>query len=637
MIHLVIQQKKLSEGGQREEVSRSLIKRLYDAAHDENLIYNSSDLKGDLSVDITYQQFIDYLEDRYPQLDIQAGNTYIYFADPEVERVLATRYGDGIGLTPANLIGVSSIARALFENNTTITSFDELGSLTGITTILSNTFNGCSNLSSIDLSNIESIENAALDGTNIKIINVPNLTTISGSPFSTAVIEEIHIGANVPDNQKITSLPNSFCRDRPSLKEVTGLNMVTSIGSYAFRGSSIVSLPDLSSNLFSLGESAFNGCSKLKCIDITNVTTLTGNIKAQIFFGCKELIDLATNDSTQASTQAATYTFNWPDLPSNMFYQCKLTNKSFVFPNITAIGGGVFLESGIANINAPNVTSIGNMAFKSSNLETINIPLCTSIGDQAFQQCASLTEVTIGDITSIPGNCFYSCSNLAKFNFSGTLNTVQYNSNSGYMEVTLDAVTTIGGNAFWTSGLLFNTITLNQVTAPVHLIINNLTSLGSSAFRQSKIRALTLNFPLTSVGNELFQECTNLQYVDISTWTIIPQNMFRSCTSLTTIVLSNQLTSIGGSAFYNCNNLTGAFRIPATVTSIGSTVFANTGISCLIFEGSTPPSTLGSGGWPNIPVYVPNDAVSAYQTAFAAATNDNIKNNIHPISDYNPS
>ena len=54
MTHLVIQQKSIQEGGQREIVSSKAIKLLYDAAKDQNLVYQSTDLKGDLSVDKTY-------------------------------------------------------------------------------------------------------------------------------------------------------------------------------------------------------------------------------------------------------------------------------------------------------------------------------------------------------------------------------------------------------------------------------------------------------------------------------------------------------------------------------------------------------------------------------------------------------
>lgn len=47
-------------------------------------------------------------------------------------------------------------------------------------------------------------------------------------------VTEIHIGADVPDEDKITSVPMYTFYGCSSLSEVTGLNMVTNIGQSAF-------------------------------------------------------------------------------------------------------------------------------------------------------------------------------------------------------------------------------------------------------------------------------------------------------------------------------------------------------------------------------------------------------------------
>jgi hypothetical protein len=48
MTHLKIQQKNVSEGGSVENVSGALIAALYAISKDPNLVYDSTDLKGDL-------------------------------------------------------------------------------------------------------------------------------------------------------------------------------------------------------------------------------------------------------------------------------------------------------------------------------------------------------------------------------------------------------------------------------------------------------------------------------------------------------------------------------------------------------------------------------------------------------------
>jgi hypothetical protein len=45
---------------------------------------------------------------------------------------------------------------------------------------------------------------------------------------------EIHIGADVPDEDKITSVPERTFQGCSSLSKISELNMVTSIGDSAF-------------------------------------------------------------------------------------------------------------------------------------------------------------------------------------------------------------------------------------------------------------------------------------------------------------------------------------------------------------------------------------------------------------------
>ena len=58
----------------------------------------------------------------------------------------------------------------------------------------------------------------------------------------------------------------------------------------------------------------------------------------------------------------------------------------------------------------------------------------------------------------------------------------------------------------------------------------------------------------------------------ITTLTSIGDNVFRSCTSLTSITLPNSVTSIGYAVFYWCTSLT-SITIPDSVTSIGGSAF----------------------------------------------------------------
>ena len=73
----------------------------------------------------------------------------------------------------------------------------------------------------------------------------------------------------------------------------------------------------------------------------------------------------------------------------------------------------------------------------------------------------------------------------------------------------------------------------------------------------------------------------------------IPNNAFNEKTSLTSIVLPDQLKKIGNSSFYGCTSLSGSLSIPEGVVSIGSASFGE----CRNLNGTLSlPSTLVSIG-----------------------------------------
>jgi len=62
---------------------------------------STSNFRGIIRVTATYQEYIDTIVAKYPDLTIISDNIYIKFADPEVERLLKNSVGDGTGVTLA--------------------------------------------------------------------------------------------------------------------------------------------------------------------------------------------------------------------------------------------------------------------------------------------------------------------------------------------------------------------------------------------------------------------------------------------------------------------------------------------------------------------------------------------------------
>ena len=78
------------------------------------------------------------------------NEAYIIFVDPVVEQICATNWGDGVGITPSQASQVTSFG-SVFRGNTSITSFNEMEYFTGMTSIASHAFDGCTYLTEVTL------------------------------------------------------------------------------------------------------------------------------------------------------------------------------------------------------------------------------------------------------------------------------------------------------------------------------------------------------------------------------------------------------------------------------------------------------------------------------------------------------
>ena len=212
-------------------------------------------------------------------------------------------------------------------------------------------------------------------------------------------------------------------------------------------------------------------------------------------------------------------------------------------------------------ITIPNsVTSIGYNAFADcKNLKSITIPdSVTSIEPLTFRGCNNLTSITIpNSVTSIKMAAFFRCNNLASITIP-------------------DSVTSIGTAAF----AYCNNLT--SITIP-----DSVTSIGDQAFANcNSLTSITISDSVTSIGMAAFYDCSSLVYnedsdayyigsdtnpflvlVEVkdksivsfeinSNTRIILYDAFRECSSLTSIVIPDSVTSIGDGAFSGCTSLT---------------------------------------------------------------------------------
>ena len=393
------------------------------------------------------------------------------------------------------------------------------------------------------------------------------------------------IGSSAFYNLKaLTSVTITDTKETPSQLIMIGYN--------SFYGSAIEEIR-IPASIEIIDQYAFQ-----KCESLTNVEFAVKNIKV----GDKTYEDVSALQEigTSAFQQSALTSFTFPetisplrwgpeDESTRQFEQCASLAQLHLSSTVTHIDN-VFNK-------CPALTKItiaeGNKNFKlhatlpllmdysetaickifGTLPEGTTIPSnLTKIADGAFAYRTDITEVIIpATVTTIEANAFAECTNLAKVTFLGDATTPSQ-------------LTSIGNKAFYKTAL-------TKIELPA-----SVTTLGSEVFAEcTKLNDVTLPDGITDIGYKTFYKCSALKSIDLPTGLTylserlvsqsgitsieIPVNVtklynfvFETCKSLTTITGGANIEEMGNAVFKGCTVLV-SYTMPNSVETIGQNTF----------------------------------------------------------------
>ena len=571
-----------------------------------------------------------------------------------VHRIPAYMFNEGTGFTGILTIGanVTSIGQSAFKNCTGFTKVVYEAINCASLAIETLPFEGCT-ATTLTFGNAVQIIPAYLfyQCSNFTgSLTIPSSVTYIG-PSAFNGYDGFTGSLTIPNSvTTIGATAFSFCTGfRGTL---TLGNSVDLIGPGAFQHCKFTGSLTIPSSVTHLHIDAFACCTGFTQINFNAINCADVTDSAQPFDACT-----ATTLTIGSSVQR---------IPAYMFNGCSNFTGTLTIPtSVTSIGEGAFKDCDhISHLNF-NAINCADFSYADKPFENIGgalvggcsltfgnnvqrIPDCifsytptisgsltipnsvTTIGSSAFENCYNLTgSLTIpNSVTTIETEAFYGCESFnGSLTLGNSLTTIgegAFDGCSGFTgSLTIpNSVTLIGPHAFQDCAGFNGSLTLGNSLVE----IDELTFNNCSGFTGP----LTIPNSVTIINNEAFCGCSGFtgSLTLGNSVTYIGFHAFEDCSGFTgSLTIPNSVTSIGIGAFEDCDSFNGILTIGSSVTSIGNFAFKNcSGFSSMTALPETPP-TLGASVFDNvpttIPVYVPCESLSAYQSAsgWSAFTN----------------
>ena len=393
-----------------------------------------------------------------------------------------------------------------------------------------------------------------------------------------------------------------------SLQELYLPQTVTSIGSYAFRGTGLLKI-EIPEGVTELGAGAFQNCAYLTEAVLPESLTVVGRLA---FASCGSLSSVKLSSKTTRIKESA-------------FQYCSSLTEVELPETLEEIEYGAFKETSISKVVlGPNVKKLASLVWGTTPLNDIT---CYAVTPPELPFDGFDTETYETAILRIPEGTMDAYLDGAgwgqfvdieyisnddpghqdetvaiKVEKAGTLKDLLTETDAGVVKelkiegeidytdieyiricTALESLDLSGvqitddgtGRANATPEKAFSGYaSLTKVVLPQGLV-----ALGAESFKGALISAATIPASVIEIGDAAFMDCKNLtSFLLPSGVSVVPASAFENCENLSSVALHLGVKEIGDKAFKNCVAIT-AFGIPSDLEIIGNEAFAATKIA----------------------------------------------------------
>lgn len=379
------------------------------------------------------------------------------------------------------------------------------------------------------------------------------------------------------------------CLAYTNLQNITLPEGLKTIGNEVFSDCQSLESINFPSTIESLGEKTFEDCENLKTVNFAENTTKLTTIKNRAFSNCSSLENFKIIPSIESIDSCAFQCIENKD--NNKFFSIDFSKAtglkeigSSAFAN-TKLQKDIVIPKSVTTIRSDtfgNTTGLENLSFEqNSNLTTL---------EDAFIG-SSIKKITLpAKLVSFSKNAF-SYSELEEIVFDENSEITAITKEIAYGVDNLRKIT-FGKNLEQITGSIVSSCpNVNEIAFPEN---SSLSKISGGAFKNLKITSIAIPSEVTTIEGSAFAGCNDLTSISFkgSKVETIGAFAFSGCSKLTTISLESiGLKTIGESAFNGCYKLS-QITLPTNLTSIGKNAFNG----CTKLTQITLPNTLTTIG-----------------------------------------